>query len=180
MARLAPHRLVLAFAAGLLAAPAAAQEAPEWLHPEIKGFGAVTRIPGADARESYRVVFDIREDTPGDGRVNPGLARAARFVNLLTMSGHDPADSELVAVLHGDATSAAVEAEAYGERFGESNPNEALISRLTAAGVEVTVCGQALAAGGYDFERVLAPVSVTLSAMTRLAGAQMDGFALID
>lgn len=172
--------LIAALAAGL-AAPAAAQNA-NWQYPAVP-YGPVVEIPGASAErpsgEPYRVVFDVRDASPGDLRVSGDLALVGRFVNLLAQSQMDPQASDLVAVLHGAATSAVVSDEAYSARYGTENPNADLITALEEAGVEVVVCGQSLTASGFTPEDVLDPVEVSVSAMTEITDRQLQGYALM-
>ncbi|GGK54645.1 DsrE family protein [Salinarimonas ramus] len=174
---------VATFATTLLLGNAAVgQQAPDWRYPAITGAGPVVPVPDATPQfegAPYEVVFNITQDRPGDGRVSPGLASVARFVNLLAMSDMDPAASDLVAVLHGPATAAVISNDAYVARFGAQNPNIELIRQLEDAGVEVVVCGQAVAGAGFSYEAVLEPVEISVSAMTELAQRQMQGYALV-
>ena len=169
-------------ALALAAGPLVAQQA-NWRHPAVESFGPVVPIPDAtamrDGGEPYRVVFNVTQGQPGDGRVSNGLALVALFVNLLALSGMDPAASNLVAVVHAGATSAVVGDAAYRQRHGTPNPNAELIRQLEDSGVEVVVCGQALAGAGYPVNAVLDPVDVSISAMTEIAWRQLDGYALM-
>lgn len=173
----------LALAAALSAPLAAEAQAVDWQHPAVRGFGPVVPIPNTSARPEgdlpYKVVFDVTQDRPGDGRVSPGLASAARFVNLLALSGMDPKEADIVAVLHASATPAVIKDEAYMLRFGTPNPNAELIRQLEANGVEVVVCGQALAGAGFGLDEVMEPVEVSISAMTELAQRQLQGYAVM-
>lgn len=169
-------------AALLTAGAAAAQQQPDWQYPVIN-YGPVVPIPDATAEresgEPYRVVFNITQDQPGDGRVSNDLALVGRFVNLLELSGMDPSASDIVAVVHAAATPAVLQDEAYGSRYGSPNPNAQLIAELEDSGVEVVVCGQALAGAGLALDEVLEPVEVSISAMTEIASRQMQGYALM-
>ena len=155
----------------------------DWQYPAIESYGPVVPIPDAtaerDGGEPYRVVFDITEGRPGDGRVSSDLALVARFVNLLALSQMDPAESDLVAVVHAAATPAVVGDEAYRARYGTANPNTDLIVELENNGVEVVVCGQALAGAGFPVGAVFDPVDVSISAMTEITKRQLDGYALM-
>lgn len=163
------------------ATPGAAQQV-DWQFPAVQ-YGPVVPIPDATAKredgEAYKVVFNITQGTPGDGRVNTELALVGRFVNLLALSGMDPAQSDIVAVVHGAATPVVVSDDAYRGRYGEANVNAEAIRALEDAGVEVVVCGQALASSGFSPQQVLDPVEVSISAMTELAARQMEGYALM-
>jgi intracellular sulfur oxidation DsrE/DsrF family protein len=175
----------MALAAGLLAvaSPATAQQGVDWQYPAVENYGPVVPVPGATARlqqdTGYGVVFNVTEGTPGDGRVSPSLALVARFVNLLALSGMDPTDADIVAVVHEAATPAVIGDPHYQRRFGTNNPNAQLIRQLEGDGVEVVVCGQAVAGAGFPFDAVLDAVDVSMSAMTELAKRQLEGYALI-
>lgn len=172
--RFLPLVLTLAFAAPWLpAAPPAELE-----YPKIQEHGGVFRISGQPElpQKGSKIVVDV---TTGDqdGGVNKGFARAARFVNLLTMGGDS--SYQMAIVLHGSATKEALSDEAYTKLFGNANPNRALIRQLRDAGVEILVCGQALTHAGYDPAQAAAEVKVALSAATALINRQMKGFAYL-
>lgn len=111
-------------------APAAAQV--------VNGYGTVR--PMKDAQEPpspklrYRVVFDISKAAGQPNKVNPGLDRVARFVNLLAREGIRPDRGDVVAIIHGPATPSTLSAETHRKRNGAPNPNIDLIRQLTAAG----------------------------------------------
>ena len=70
-----------------LAAPAAAQQGVDWQYPAVQDYGPVVPVPDASAKMDqdggYKVVFNVTEGRPGDGRVSSSLALVVRFVNLL-------------------------------------------------------------------------------------------------
>ena len=87
---------------------ASAQSAPDPRHPVIAGFGPVTPMPGTagqpDPSLAYKVVFDVTEGAEKPDQLNPGLDKAARFVNLLGSAGIRTERGGLVAVhAHHDA-----------------------------------------------------------------------------
>jgi intracellular sulfur oxidation DsrE/DsrF family protein len=157
--------------------------AVEWEYPAVQGYGPVVPLPNASAQPNpelaYKVVFDITQGTPGDARVNPGLASVARFVNLLAIDGKMPENSDIVAVIHGSATPDVIEDAAYMARFGTPNPNTELFRQLAQNGVDVVVCGQAVIGSGFAPESVMDGVEVALSAMTVLANRQLEGYAVM-
>ena len=59
------------------------------------------------------------------------------------------------------------------------NPNLELIGQLKKAGVEIFVCGQALAHHSYATSEVAPGVKVAVSAATVNINLQMDGYAYI-
>lgn len=172
-------RLAAAMAGVLVAVapagPAAAQA--------VDGYGNVRPWQGAKEPPSpdlrYRVVFDISKAAQQPARVNPGLDRVARFLNLLAREGIRPAQRDVVAIIHGPATTLVLEENAYGKRHGVPNPNLELIRRLKAAGVSVRVCSQALAARRIAAADVAEAVQIDVAGVTTLANLQLRGFALI-
>ena len=167
----------------VLAMPAAAQQRPDWQYPAVHGAGPVVPVPNATAKlpdgQTYKVVFNVAQGTPGDKRVSSDLASVARFVNLIALSGMDPKQADIVAVVHGPATAAVISDPYYQARFGTANPNTDLVRQLEENGVEVIVCGQAVAGAGVPFEAVMQPVEVATSAVTELAKRQLQGYAFV-
>lgn len=163
--------------------PSAEETAPEWRAPVITQYGKVRSYPEAAAQlkpdQTYKVIFNVTKAAQGEDDVVPGLERAARFVNLAGLAKVPNKNLELVAVLHGPATSAALGDEAYLKRHQRKNPNRELIAALNKAGVKVMVCGQALAHKGFSTAEVASDVTVAVAALTVLAQYQGAGYALI-
>jgi len=163
----------------LTGGPAAAQTAPI-----IAGYGAAPAVENLanapDPQLRYKVVFEVTRDGGEDAAVNPGLDRVARFINLLARSGVRPAPGDVVVVIHGAATSAVYSAETHRDQFNRENPNAALIAALQAAGVDVHVCGIALANRKVEPSQVLPGVSVDVAAMITLANLQLRGWVLLE
>ncbi len=111
--------------------------------------------------------------------MNPGLEKIARFLNLYAAAGVPPEQMELVAVLHGGATEAVMGDEGYRARHQRPNPNTSLLHELARAGVELNVCGQALAHQRIDREQVAEPIQVALAALTVVSTLQLRGWALL-
>ncbi len=90
-------------------------------------------------------------------------------------------------ILHGPATKAALSHEGYAKHTDSyladkgktKNPNLELLAKLQEAGVEIFVCGQALAHQGYATSEVASEVKVAVSAATVNINFQMDGYAYI-
>lgn len=149
--------------------------------PIIKSFGGV--LPRSDAIEQpkagAKVVFDLTIDAkPTD--VNKGLERVARLLNLYGTAGLKATDVKIAVVLHGDATKAALGDSDYKRRFDvDSNPNLPLVEELTKAGVEVSVCGQALNNKGIADSEVAKGIHIAASALTVVINKQADGYAYL-
>jgi intracellular sulfur oxidation DsrE/DsrF family protein len=161
------------------AAPPA--KAPAGKSPLVAGYGAVVPMPGAPEApaKGTKAVFDVTATAKDATQPLPGLARAATLLNLAGTCDLKATDLELVIVLHGDATSAALDDGAYKALTGAPHPHADLITKLRAAGVRFLVCGQALARKGYDPKRVRDGVTVAASAVSATINLQARGFAYV-
>lgn len=150
-----------------------APKATKLVYPVIDGYGGV--VPMDDAAEpptkGTKVVFDATAAAKEAGKPAPALERAAFLLNLAGAAGLKPGDIEVVVVLHGDATAAAL--------ADQSSDCGDLVARLTRAGVKVMVCGQALARKGYERTEVRSDVTVAASALTAIANHQQRGFVYV-
>ncbi len=147
--------------------------------PVIKTHGGIVALPAAEEqpRKGAKVVFDVTGGADAMA-VNPGLERAARLLNLYGAAGRTAKDVNIVVVLHGDATKAALGEAGFAKHFkAEKNPNLALLRDLDQAGVTVLVCGQSLHAKGFATDEVTRPARVAASAMTAVINRQADGYA---
>lgn len=173
-----PSLMLLAMIPSQSPAPATSAKVE---YPQIKGYGGVVPLPSApnQPRKGTKVVFEVAAGAKPDG-VNKGLERAARFVNVMALGGLKATDYKATVVLHGEATQAVLTDAAYAARFkAKANPNLALVRRLKEAGVEVAVCGQALAMKGFKAEEVAPDVKVVLAAVTLVIERQAEGYAYI-
>jgi len=154
---------------------------PKLVFPIIANVGGVVLLPKAaeQPRKGAKVVFDITADAkPAD--VNKGLERVARLLNLYGSAGLKASDVNVAVVLHGDATKSVLSDDVYQAKFGtDKNPNLAVIGDLQKAGVEVFVCGQALAYKGFKERDVGKGISVAVAALTVVINRQTDGYAYV-
>jgi hypothetical protein len=181
MNRIVTFALVgLALFAGMVlgnAGPANKTTAP----PEIEGHGKVT--PFADApeqpRDGSKIVVDLTAGGPPD-QLNKGLEKVARFVNIYSQAGKQPARAKICVVLHGEATGLSLNDAAHAAAFQtQANPNLPLVRKLRNAGVEFLVCGQALTLKGYQPDQTTEEVQVAVSGLTALVNRQQDGYAYV-
>ena len=177
-------RSTLAAAAFLcLSAWASAQQPadPRMVYPIIPNVGGVVPLPNAaeQPRKGAKVVFDITADAkPSD--LNKGLERVARLLNLYGSAGLKASDVKIALVMHGEATKSVLADSSYKVRFGaEKNPNVAVIGELRKAGVEVFVCGQALASKGFEASEVAEGIKVASAALTVVINRQADGYSYV-
>ena len=154
---------------------------PKPVAPVISGYGAVVPLPDASEQpaKGSKVVFDVTATAKDASKPLPGLERVATLFNLAGSAGLKPSDLEVVVVLHGEATSAALDDAAYKELTGQAHPHADLMKKLKEAGVKFLVCGQSMARKGYDPKRVRGGVTVAASAVTAAVNLQARGFAYI-
>jgi intracellular sulfur oxidation DsrE/DsrF family protein len=169
--------------AGFTAASAAERPAGFWVTPTIEAAGRMHALPDAayrpEKKQTYRVVFAVTRGTDKPAAVNASLDRVARTVNLYVDAGVPLRQLKFVAVLSGPATNAALDDDHYKQLFGIENPNLPLIQKLRAAGVDVAVCGQAVAESDYEFDWVSKQITLALSALTTVTTLQSKGYALM-
>jgi intracellular sulfur oxidation DsrE/DsrF family protein len=153
-----------------------------WQTPTVAGYGKMHPLPDAAYQPhkdaSYRIVFSVTGAGQPD-QVSPSLDQVARAVNLYAWAGVPPDHRKFVAVLHGDATGAALDNAHYRQRFGVDNPNLQIIRELRAAGTEIVVCGQAMAEHHFQYEWIASNVTLVLSAMTTITILENDGHGLM-
>lgn len=150
-------------------------------YPKVEKFGKVVRFESAvqQPRDGSKLVVDLTSG--GDAtKLNPGIEKVARFVNIYAGAGKAPAEVQIAVVLHGEATLACLKPDEYAERFGTTgNPSSECIEKLTAAGVEFYVCGQSLAGMKQHPGDVEPNVAVAVSALTSLVNLQADGYSYV-
>lgn len=147
----------------------------------VPGYGAVVPLPNATEppMKGSKVVFDVTAESKELGKLLPGLERVATLLNLAGTSGLKSSDLEIVVVLHGDATTNALDDAAYKELTGRPHPSADLMKKLSSNGVKVLVCGQSLARKKLDGKRIRSEVTVAASAVTAVVNLQGRGFAYI-
>ena len=112
--------------------------------------------------------------------MNRGLERVARLLNLYGSAGLRASDVKIALVVHGEATKAVLANEIYRSKFTTANnPNLAVIGELRKAGVEIFVCGQALASKGFERSEVSQGVKVASAALTVVINRQADGYSYV-
>jgi intracellular sulfur oxidation DsrE/DsrF family protein len=172
------------FLAALMAATAVVAQ-PASAPLAVPHFGAPAAVADAherpDPARDYKVVFDLAAAPASPARTQGGLERAARLVNMLAQAGVSPERRHIVVVLHGGATETVLNDEAYGRRHeGARNTDAPLIAELQNAGVQVHVCGQALAGAHIAPADLLPGVQTDLAALITVTHLQLDGYALVE
>ncbi|MEO8778674.1 MAG: DsrE family protein [Rhodanobacter sp.] len=141
-----------------------------WVNPIIKDFGEVHPRPDAavqpDPNADYKVIVDVVHGSKDHTAVLGSLQRLARIVNLLGYAKVPPEHVHIVAVIEGEATYAVGSNATYRKFFKVDNPNLKILHELKQSGVELLVCGQALAESGLVDSDVGPDITVSLSALT--------------
>jgi intracellular sulfur oxidation DsrE/DsrF family protein len=166
-----------------LAASAATEPAKFWTTPTIAGYGKIHYLANAaykpKANQTYKVVFAISQAAKSPADVNAALEHVARTVNLYVASGVPLKHLKFVAVIYGAATPVVLNDEHYRIATGVANPNLTLIKELRAAGVDVAVCGQAVAEHEFQYDWVDKQITLALSGLTTVSTLQHEGYGLI-
>lgn len=125
----------------------------------------------------YRVAFDVAQGG-GTEQVSTSLNTVARFMNMHGKAGVPRDHLDAAVVVHGTAAMDLLGPAAYRARNDSENPNAQLLQEMLAAGVQVIVCGQSLAARGFDAGELADGVEVALSAMTAFVILQNRGYVV--
>ena len=170
----------LLFTGGLLST---AQAADFWQYPAIPGFGPVHVWPEAtlkpQAGMTYKALFDLTQAGKGLDTLNPGFDHIARTVNVFAAAGVTVEHLKFIVIIHGPATPIALGEKAFEAKFHHPNPNLKVIEALRKAGVEIYVCGNALADMHFTPGEVNPDVKIALSALSTLIIEQNQGYALM-
>ncbi len=154
-----------------------------WQAPTIHAAGKIHPLPKAayqpDASLSYKMVFGLTTAAARPEAISPGLQRVARTVNLYVNAGVPLKHLRLVAVASGGATALALDDTQYQKLFGTPNPNLPVIEQLCEAGVDIAVCGQAVAEHDYHYDWIDGRVTLALSSLTTISELQQKGYALV-
>ncbi|MGH8402209.1 MAG: DsrE family protein [Gammaproteobacteria bacterium] len=179
------HLCLLAVFIGILfpAAAFAAQPPGFWQTPVIKGAGSMHPLPQAAFQPqkdvTYKAVFSVTHGQKNPKDLDDGLDHVARAVNVFASAGIPLEHLKFVVIIHGGATPIVLDNAHYKKAFGVDNPNLKVIKELKAAGVDIAVCGQAVAGEDYDYSWVNPDVKVALSALSTIVILQQEGYALM-
>lgn len=147
----------------------------------LKKFGNIAPVPNpsfvADRTVDYKVLWDITAAPAKPDSLPAGIARPAGFLAQTDANGIDRKRVHLAIIISGGATNAVMTNEAYRAATGADNPNIPLLQAMTDAGVQVIVCGQALAGRKIARDQVLPFVKVATSATFARATLHAQGYA---
>lgn len=154
-----------------------------WQTPVVTHAGQMHPLPHAayqpDPDATYKVVFAMTRGSDDPSKVNPALQRVARTVNLYAGAGVPLQHMKFVAIASGPATDMMLDDVHYRKQFGVANPNLAVIRELRKDGIDVAVCGQAVAEHHFEYDWLDKHVTVALSALTTITELQQKGYALM-
>lgn len=154
-----------------------------WMTPTIHGYGKIHYLANAaykpDPRETYKIVFALTQAAKAPGSVNASLDHVARTVNLYVAAGVPLDHLKFVAIAYGAATPLALDDAQYRAKFGVANPNLPLIEELRKAGVDVSVCAQAVAEHDFQYDWVDHHVTLALSGLTTVTTLEHQGYDLM-
>lgn len=173
---------MLSLLAVCLTAHAADSARGFWSTPTIHGYGKIHYVadgaykPRAD--QTYKIVFTLTTPAKAPDKVNGSLDHVARTINIFTAAGVPLDHLKIVAVAAGPATPLALDNAHYRAKFGVDNPNLPLIAQLHKAGVDVSVCAQAMGEHHFDYSWKAKDVSLSLSALSTVITLQHEGYAL--
>lgn len=151
-------------------------------YPVVKGFGGIYEVSRSikpDAGITYKIVIDVKTSQSEKDRINRGLNNVARMMNLHGLGGVRSENLNVVAVVHGGATEAILNNNAYRQKNGVDNPNLELIDALNKAGAKVYVCGQSLLSREYEHDEVNPEVTIGLSMLTVVTEHMHKGYKLL-
>jgi intracellular sulfur oxidation DsrE/DsrF family protein len=160
-----------------------AQQQPPKINPVIKDFGGIFEIPYAEEKPdpslTYNIIIEVQQESDKGDTINWALNNVARMLNIHSMAGVSPSKMNVVLAIHGGATYAIMNNEAYRAKYKVDNPNLKLIDELSKAGVKMFVCGQSIVNRKVDRFKLAPPIKVASSALTTLTNYQLKGYALL-
>lgn len=166
-----------------VAASAGDSSASFWSTPTITGYGKIHYLPNAaykpQPNQTYRIVFALTKAPASPNQVNPALDHVARTVNLYVAAGVPLDHLKFVAVAYGAATPLVLDDAHYRAAYGVANPNLPLIAKLRKAGVDIAVCGQAVAEHHFHYHWIAPNVTLALSGLTTVTTLEAQGYGLM-
>lgn len=154
----------------------------EWVTPVIEGYGKIKYSEDVavqpDNNLEYKIVYKITTSETREG-INKGLNGIAHAINMLGCKNILKDDVKIVATIQGPATTIILTDEAYQKKFGEKNPNTAVIDLLSQYGVTLFVCSQATAYKKIDASKINKNITEALSGSSVLLNYQLNGYALM-
>lgn len=156
---------------------------PEPKAPAIPEADGYVVIPNAavppDKNHVYKAIFDATRSAGEPTDLLPAINNAGSELNAFSVAGIPKERAKLAVVFHGAALDGILDDTHYRAKFGVTNPNLKVLSKLKEEGVELFVCGQNLAAAKIDPKSLAPEVTVASDALIVLMQYQNSGYALI-
>ena len=147
----------------------------------IKQLGASTPVPNptfpADKALTYRIAWNVTDAPEKPAEIAAGFRRPANFLTMTDAEGVPRSQVRLALIVYGPATKSLLLNEHYKTATGADNASIPLLEALNQAGVQVIVCGQALAHLKLTREQLLPFVKVATSATMARATLAAQGYA---
>jgi intracellular sulfur oxidation DsrE/DsrF family protein len=148
--------------------------------PEADGFIKIPNVSmPPDKNHIYKAIWDATKSAKEPSQLIPAINNSGSELNALAVSGIPLTHAKFVIVFHGAALDAILDDTHYKAKFGISNPNLAVLSKLKKAGVKIFVCGQNLLAENIDPKIISKDVTVASDALIVLMTYQNEGYALM-
>lgn len=151
--------------------------------PAVPAGTGYSAIPDAgvpiDVAHTYKVIIDGLNPAASPTQLLPALNRASLIVNALAVGRVPPANRKVVLIFHGPAVDGLLRNDAYRAKFGVDSPNLKVIEQLSAAGVELFVCGQHMAHHKLGMDKLAPQMKITTAASIVLIAYQNEGYAVL-
>lgn len=177
-------KIYLLLSLALLSLPTTfAQKVQKINGPVIQDYGQTYPVDNIDWVNGHdselKVIFDVAESSEDKSQHNQNLEFAARFLNMHVNAGMSPEQLKAAMTIHAKASHDVLIDAAYKAIYGVNNPNTTLIDQLTAAGVDLVLCGQAAAKRDIDRKDLNPNIKVALSATTAIIQYQNEGYRFV-
>lgn len=147
----------------------------------VKDFGKVYNVPFAEDRPDstmqYKIVFEASEPIDSFSQIYAPLEDVARMYNLHVYGGVPQKNLDVVLVIAGPGISAAMNNEAYKNKYGVPNPNLKVLDELKTAGVKIVGCAQAMLKHSIDPSELNPIITPVFSRFTTVSSYQLKGYA---
>lgn len=136
-----------------------------------------------DPSKEVKLIFDFSQATSKGNqvtRINEGLEEVVRTLNLHMAAGVKKEKLKAAIVFHAGSVVTVLNDDYYRQQFQTTNPNLPLLQQLSAAGVELIICGQSLALREFSHSLLIPQIKIALSAKTTLTSYAGKGFFQFD
>ena len=147
----------------------------------IQKVGRGTPVPDptfpADRSLQYRIAWNVTAAPEKPDGVVGGFRRPANFLTMTDAEGVPRENVHLAIIVYGGAARSLMNDAAYKAANGVANASIPLLEALDGAGVEIIVCGQAIANQKITRDQLLPFVKVATSATMARATLAARGYS---